>query len=1245
MSLSQDDLNKLVSFMPLPVMNHLKDVSTRFPALRGGLSGIAERTATGFFENELGPVAHLVGMPIKAGLNLIMPGFENVLNPTTRRRPGYENTSLTTPEHLDMISQPPPEILTSPDSDWLAKQMNQTIAPDLTRSDIQPANIPSSPEALAQNITDILKTIQPNANPELPDQAVDMTKEMNVTNVVNKVMELMQSYPATAVTTAGLIKHAVLGTAEAGARAVAPELMQDVDLRRLYRDFNTQTGAIDIGPGPQDYLPGFSPNKFMTSLKESPAIPEEMKVQLEPGVFAEIPNKESWARGQKFVIEDPQNAHDFIMEEGHVQDGDYGAIGLNLIKKYVDEKDIVRANKVALKMASDYSKAGQFVQSASMADTFSPERAVIGAQTLAVKARTPAQVKTLEDTIVKMKEELMAAHNDTIELAAKYGESLLKNKQLVSKMTDILKEEPASAGPIAATEPAAPISRPPAIQSPISKPPATALEPKASGGQDPAKMLANRIRIQKPSGEPDPIKDMVNTLFKVAKEVLPKAGKPIPRDEIELIGQAINKQPEYADVWKRAQEIVKKKYAANPSALNELDQYFKQYVGQPFSVKQITKSLKQEIKSQGIVLDKVVREHFSKLNATQDQLEESLIQKSLVTDPNEAEQLAGKITDEFNRLATQKKMSVALRLLKISQPKELKTDIQRVIELSNVGALDTSLLRDLVAKKFKIPHISTDLATNIVKQADLIQTWPALDKYGKLKAQEDLFKLMQSQVPGSRMEAVAEYANIPRIMMAGFFDFSFPFKQGAVAGVRFPKQWGKSFLEQFPAFKSQQGYERIMNQIMNDPDWQLAEQARVPFIDINTNIRYRAERYQSRFTEDLPKWAGGGIIRATSRAFAGAANYLKMGVFKQYVNAAEAIGLKPRENLDLLRQLGSLTGDITGRANYGKLESFSTLFNATFFSPRYFISRIKLLTAPLGIPGNPLKFMSFYGRSDKFTRIEAARAMLGFSAALGATAVTAKVIGLDVGFDPSSADFMKIKIGNTRLDIGSGFLQLVRGMWQIGTGHYTSSTTGRRNILGEGYKPSTRFDIAQQIFETKEAPLLSLATELLKSVKPNGEKVNPLQAIAQRFEPMLVSDMIDLIKDDASAAKLATGAALSFIGVGVQTYGPPSDFAAAMKSFTDDLRDNRINRMIDLDESQRKTYHNLYRTYKAQKTLDSIPKDVNFRMLKLYNKVRTDKLNQRDRNKAVYAVIDNEKDRKQAKDSYFAIKTLKGMYW
>jgi hypothetical protein len=227
----------------------------------------------------------------------------------------------------------------------------------------------------------------------------------------------------------------------------------------------------------------------------------------------------------------------------------------------------------------------------------------------------------------------------------------------------------------------------------------------------------------------------------------------------------------------------------------------------------------------------------------------------------------------------------------------------------------------------------------------------------------------------------------------------------------------------------------------------------------------------------------------------------------------------------LAKDIATVVNTGTGRGSLGKFERAGPALNAFFFSPKLMASRLQML--------NPI----YYMKLDKFARVEALKQTLS-TAGAGLTILgLAKMAGATVGTDIRSADFGKVKIDNTRFDIGGGFLQYLRLAGQLWTGKVVSSTTGKVSTLGEGYKPRTRLDILMSAIQYKEAPVFSFATSLLKGQEAFGGEFKLTSEIGKRFIPMIIQDMVEVYKDDPSLLPIS---ALGIFGIGLQTYNPSS---------------------------------------------------------------------------------------------------------
>lgn len=369
------------------------------------------------------------------------------------------------------------------------------------------------------------------------------------------------------------------------------------------------------------------------------------------------------------------------------------------------------------------------------------------------------------------------------------------------------------------------------------------------------------------------------------------------------------------------------------------------------------------------------------------------------------------------------------------------------------------------------------------------------------------------------MQGVGEVLNVPRSIMAST-DVSAPLRQGAFL-IGKPKQWIPAFKDMFKYLVSKNAYQDLLNNIRSRPTYQLMRESKLALTSPDAiSLTGREERFMSNLAEKIP--VVGKIVQASDRAYTGFLNKLRADVFDDLLAKSKDLGIE--QTSKLTDDLAKFVNSATGRGELGAtLSKAAPMLNATFFSPRLMASRLNLL--------NPV----YYANLDPFVRKEALKSLLTFGAVAGTALSLSKLGGADVGTEPTSADFGKIKTGNTRYDILAGFQQYIRLASQLITGKVTSSTSGREITLGEGYKPLTRKDIIIRFFESKENPVLSFATGLLTGQTQLGEKINVPSEIVSRFVPLVVQDMYDLYQD-GGLSKLLGWLPAPF-GVGTQTYG------------------------------------------------------------------------------------------------------------
>jgi hypothetical protein len=374
---------------------------------------------------------------------------------------------------------------------------------------------------------------------------------------------------------------------------------------------------------------------------------------------------------------------------------------------------------------------------------------------------------------------------------------------------------------------------------------------------------------------------------------------------------------------------------------------------------------------------------------------------------------------------------------------------------------------------------------------------------------------------------IIEALNVPRSIMSSF-DMSAPFRQGIFLVGK--KEFWKSFNSMFKQFGSEKAFKALQEDIAARPTFPLMKESKLALMDMDQFLTTREEKFMSSWAEKIP--VAGRMVRASGRAYTGFLNKVRADVFDDLLKKAELAGNPLSEKG--INDLSKFINSATGRGSIKELDKASTILNTLLFSPRLMMSRLNLL--------NP----QYYATLDPFVRKEAIKSLLTFgSIALTVTGL-ASAGGAKVVTDPRNADFMKIKVGDTRFDVLGGFQQYIRLASQLISGKIISSTSGKTLTLGEGYKPITRLGILARFFQSKENPVASFITEFLQGQDLLGNKFDLSEAVISRFIPLILQDMFETMQADGLGKAL--GVALpAFFGIGAQTYSDKKNPASKSK--------------------------------------------------------------------------------------------------
>lgn len=154
------------------------------------------------------------------------------------------------------------------------------------------------------------------------------------------------------------------------------------------------------------------------------------------------------------------------------------------------------------------------------------------------------------------------------------------------------------------------------------------------------------------------------------------------------------------------------------------------------------KGILTALSAMGTSMSDIIRSHYSGVEATKERLIERLINEAGVSG-QAATNLADKISQEFDKLATERKQKAINTMLKrkamLATPKKKKSEIDIFIERSNMGMLTEAQSSENVADIMGFPgKISASDAAKIKELADKVQE--ATSEREKERAMYDLMK-------------------------------------------------------------------------------------------------------------------------------------------------------------------------------------------------------------------------------------------------------------------------------------------------------------------------------------------------------------------------------------------------------------------------------------------------------------------------------------------------------------------------
>lgn len=308
--------------------------------------------------------------------------------------------------------------------------------------------------------------------------------------------------------------------------------------------------------------------------------------------------------------------------------------------------------------------------------------------------------------------------------------------------------------------------------------------------------------------------------------------------------------------------------------------------------------------------------------------------------------------------------------------------------------------------------------------------------------------------------------------------------------------------------------------------------------------------YESGIAHKLPV-VGEALVKPSERSFA-SLDKLRLDVASLWDKALREQGFAPETHPEMYARAGDIINAFTGTSRFPKigsldLEKAAPFLGSVAFAPRYVYSTVAM----------PFKVARAAAVARPVAKL-AAGPTASFVAAWAGILMAGKMLtGATVETDSNSADFLKLKVGNSRFDLGRGLVQAMVLGSRMASGEYKSSSTGevtrfaaprdlieyaRTNVWPKHPKGDTNaLTLLYRFLESKEAPIPSYLSDVArggKDIMGRTADLNPLT----RFQPFAKRDIEEAAAAEPSNVPAAVLA--SQFGVGVQTYAPKTTRSA-----------------------------------------------------------------------------------------------------
>jgi hypothetical protein len=450
-------------------------------------------------------------------------------------------------------------------------------------------------------------------------------------------------------------------------------------------------------------------------------------------------------------------------------------------------------------------------------------------------------------------------------------------------------------------------------------------------------------------------------------------------------------------------------------------------------------------------------------------------------------------------------------------------DMSRAVTEAKTGITSDNIFKD-VKERLKYGQAVVKLGNYL---ADL-----------KLEAQHKPIKERFSS-PKEIGKLALDIAGIAKAGKAAL-DVSMILRQGWQTTFSFNKIWRKNSLESIKNFGRSVGGQEVEDavnaDILSRPN-AISNRYRKAKLAIGVI----EESYPTSIWEKIPGL--GKLFKASEASFTTFQYLQRADIFDKILPIAEKdFGINIDDPIDLI-PIGQFVNSITARGNLGVLEPAANVVNVSMFSPRFLASNIEMLTATPNFVMREAAGMVGVDKGtagERFARKQhagaALKTMLGSAFLLGiAKLLMPDSVDTSDGWEVS-ADFGKVKIGDTRFDLTGGAGGVPVLLLRLIEQRSKSSTSGNiSEINSNEFGAMTGMDLVEGFFENKLSPAASILKDIINQRDFNGNPITVEGELYNMFVPLPITNAVEAA-NNPKAAPLILTIISDALGISANTY-------------------------------------------------------------------------------------------------------------